>query len=177
MKKYIRYFFCVIMVLVLLNIFSGCDEKEKTENKLVGTWKIESLSTNNNVVNTLLSQLLPSFPFPLNDVTLTFELDKNLTIAYPALEGSKTIKATYAYDNNKLALRFEMIPIPFNAFGIAELENTKLILTQTLPKEIVETIIQYFIKKTPQYTSYLQAILAEIQEDGLKLDIKFIKTN
>ncbi|WP_106829220.1 hypothetical protein [Parabacteroides pacaensis] len=177
MKNYIHYFLFVITSLFLLNAITGCDKKEKTENKVEGTWKIENLSTNSNALNSLLSQLLPSFPIPLNNVTLTFGSDKNLIITYPTLEGSKIIKAAYAYDDKELALRFDMIPIPFNAFGIAELENTKLTLTQTLSKSIVETILQYLIKEIPEYTLYLQAILAEIQEEGLKLDIKFIKSN
>lgn len=175
-KKNIHYVWLLLSVLLLTGTFSACDD-DKPENRLAGTWTMAAISTDNQTLNTLLTQLLPQVQLPLNAITLEFGNEKNLTISYPTSEGIRSIPAAYAYDDKQLALRFDqLLPIPFNAFGIGELTEKKLVLTQTLPKNLVETVLQLISKELPDYTPYFQAVLAELKEKGLKIDLEFART-
>lgn len=177
MKKNIHYVWLLLASLLLMASFSSCDD-DKTENKLAGTWVVNSLATNNQTLNALLGQLLPQYPVPLNSFSLTFGEANSLTISYPTEEGLQSIPAAYAYDDNELALRFDqVVPIPFNACNIAELTDSKLVLTKTVPKNWVEMLVQLLAKELPDYDAYLQAILAEVKDDGLKIDVELIKSS
>lgn len=163
-------FIRVILVFLCLAIAGSCKDDSKPANNLAGTWAIEALSTDNQALNQLLGTLLPSLP--LNQLRLNFGEDRTLLVSYPTPEGEKSIKAAYAYDDTELALRFDdILPIPFNAFGIAELTDTRLVLTRTVSKSIAETIGKLVVGQFPQYAPYITAILAQIDENGLKLEL------
>lgn len=175
-KKNIHYVWLLLTVLLFSGTFSACDD-DKPENRLAGTWVMAGISTDNQTLNNLLTQLLPEIQLSLNAITLKFGNEKNLTISYPTTDGIRSIPAAYAYDDKQLALRFDQVlPVPFNAFGIGELTDSKLVLTQTLPKSLVETVLQLIAKELPDYAPYIQAILAEVKEEGLKVDLEFART-
>ncbi|MCC8171355.1 MAG: hypothetical protein LIP00_06130 [Parabacteroides sp.] len=168
-------FIRVILVFLCLAIAGSCKDDSKPVNKLAGTWTIESISTDNQALNQLLGTLLPSLP--LNQLRLNFGEDQNLLISYPTPEGEKSIKAAYAYDDTELALRFDdILPIPFNAFGIAELTDTRLVLTRPLSRSIAETIGKLVADRFPPYAPYVTAILAQIDEDGFNLELTLVRT-
>lgn len=168
-------FIRVILVFLCLAIAGSCKDDSKPANKLAGTWTVEGLSTDNQPLNQLLGNLLPSLP--LNQLRLNFGEDRNLLITYPTPEGEKSIRAAYAYDDTELALRFDdILPIPFNAFGIAELTDTRLVLTRAVPKNIAETIGKLAADRLPQYAPYITAVLAQIDENGLKLELIWVRT-
>lgn len=167
-------FIRIILVFLCLAMAGSCKDDSKPVNKLAGTWTVESLSTDNQALNQLLGNLLPSLP--LNQLRLNFGEDQNLLITYPTLEGEKSIKAAYAYDDTELALRFDdILPIPFNAFGIAELTGTRLVLTRPVSKSIAQTIGKLAIDRFPSYAPYITAVLAQIDEAGLTLELILVR--
>lgn len=176
MKNGFNYTKRLWITLLCVGLFSACNDNSTPTNQLAGSWSLQAIATNNTLLNQLLETLLPSIPLPLNSIVLNFGEDKNLIISYPTAEGEKTLQAAYAYNDTELALRFDgILPIPFNAFGIQELTDSKLILTQTLSKKEVETLIQLIIKQNPPYETVLTAIATQIEENGLKADLIFAK--
>lgn len=176
MKRNSRTIWLALLICCLAGLISSCDDDDTLPNPFIGTWAVRSLSTDNAALNALLEQLLPVFPVPLDGITLQFDADRNLTVRYPSPDGVRTIRAAYAYDANTLALRFDVLPVPFNAFGIAVLTDTRLVLTARLSRETVEAVIRLLIREYPAYEPYLTPVLAEIDENGLKADFEFIKS-
>lgn len=177
MKKELRIIVSTGVLFLLTSIFHACSDTDVPPNKFIGTWAVQGLTTNNQTLDALLTRLIPAFPVPPEAFNLHFEADKRLTIHYLTPDSIRSIQAAYAFDEHTLALRFDAIPIPFNAFGITESTVSRLILSTTLPRQAVETLITFIIEHEPQYEQVLKAVLAEIREDGLKIDFEFIKTD
>lgn len=171
MKTYL-----LLLTLLFISITS-CKDKEPQVPDITGTWQFAGFNTANNALNKLLENvILPGSGFNPGDIHFVFDADKKLSVILPEDITTPIVIASYAYDNEQLALRFDKFPIPFNAFFIQKLTNSEIILNNTIPGEIIKIIWDIIKDNKPELAPLLEGILAQSTKDGLKVTIILSKS-
>lgn len=178
MKRYLQIVVFLLLTVSLLGTFSGCEDNgEKWLPKLEGDWNIAIVYTDNDVLNEILkTQLLPSLGVNLLAFKIRFTENQMIFRFMPAQSGfpadlPESIAAAYAYDEKQLALCFDVLPIPFNAFDIDKLTNEELALSNTLTKEMLALVIEVVAAEKPELKQTLTAVLGTSMKDGLKISL------
>ncbi|MDL2256238.1 hypothetical protein LJC38_06610 [Parabacteroides sp. OttesenSCG-928-K15] len=161
-----------LMALLTMAFFTACDDDDKNNDQelLQGVWKVESLSTDNTLLNAAMPTVLAMLD--LDQSTFTYGSDGKLAINV-ALAGSDPMQyiASYAYENKQLALSFEALPIPFNAFDVKQLTTTNMTLETTITPQILGALLALVKEAEPQIGATLEALLTSSMTSGLKITI------
>ena len=179
MKDYlnIRIFWAVFLLLQVALTACHDDDKDTHLQNITGTWSVAGVVTDNAALNELLvNVILPSTGIDPSGIKFVFTEDRRLSILLP-VEGSDTITASYAYDDKQLALRFDKLPIPFNAFYIKKLTESELVLNNTLPGEFVEIALVAIKEAKPELAPLLESVLAPSIANGLGITLLFSKSS
>lgn len=160
---------CTVILLVAVAACSNEDKKTQLQ-PIEGLWNVAGLSTGNEQLNGLLKTILPAAGIDPAKISIAFDADKRVTLTIRE-EGSTPIVASYAYDDKQLALRFDQLPIPFNAFYIKKHTVQELILSNTLSGDVLKIILNTLNDTKPELVPVLTPILESSMEKGLEFNI------
>ncbi|MCD8264185.1 MAG: hypothetical protein LUD02_08525 [Tannerellaceae bacterium] len=168
------WFWFLAVTCMLFSACSDDDEKNDKEEKLIeGKWILTGLSTNNEQVNAYLPALLEQYGMNLTLITFTFNGNGYAAITLPVPgEELLVLMPAYAYKNKELAFRFDELPVPFNAFYVPELTETKMELTTVFHPLLLTALIRLIEAEDDELAKQLQGLLSGSMEDGLQLDLR-----
>lgn len=168
--------FLSLMLLVVLPACSDDDDDEQQQTQLVGKWKLAEFTTDNQNLNATIPLLLAQQGIELSQATFTFGTDEVLQIDIPRSEGEAIqVHAAYAYKNNQLALRFDDLPIPFNAFNVNNLTDSQMTLQNKFSALILKAAIKLLETTNPEVVSIVEALLGDSLTNGLDVTIRLTK--
>lgn len=178
MRNYLNIRIFWVVFLLLQVALSGChDDEDIRLQDITGTWNIAGIATDNTVLNELLVNIiLPSTGIDLSGIKFIFTENKRLSIFLP-IEGVEPVTASYAYDNKQLALSFDKLSIPFNAFYIKKLTDAELVLYNTIPGELLKMIWSAIKEAKPELEPLLEKVLAPSIKNGLEVTVMFSKSS
>lgn len=179
MKKQISQVFIILLTITTFGFLSSCDDdkddlKAKQE-MIVGTWKISSISTDNDQLNSLLP-MLPTMGIQIMNSTFLFGEDGtslfNITLtATDKIE----VPAKYNFDGKQLAFALDVLPIPFNAFDVPSITEKNVQLNTQIPASILGIAMEAITKKQPELAAKLQQVLGTSLENGLNITLNLNK--
>lgn len=178
MRNYlnIRIFWAVFLLLQVAFVSCHDDNKNTRLQDITGTWNAAGIVTDNTALNELLFHvILPSTGFDLSGIKFVFMENERLSILLP-VDGTEPVTASYAYDDKRLALRFDKLPVPFNAFYIKKLTDSELVLNNTIPGELMEIVWDVVKETKPELEPLLETVLAPSLKNGLEISIMFSKS-
>lgn len=184
MRRNLHLIVVLLLTVSFLGTFSGCkdDDNKKHLPVLEGNWSIAAFYTDNDNLNEILkTQLLPSLGVNPLAFKVSFTRDQMIVRFMPAESGfpadlPELVAAAYAYDEKQLALRFDVLPIPFNAFDIDKLTNEELALSNTLTNEMLKLAIELVSADNEELKQKLITILGASLKDGLKISVLLKRT-
>lgn len=181
MKKVRSLLGFVMLVAVSVSLFTGCsddDEDSSKNTEIFGNWKITSLATDSEKLNSLLPLMLSGGGIDLYNSTVVFNSDSNVKLTIPATGGAIEEETKYNFNGTQLALSIKILDgLGINAFDVPSYTEQVIVLSRHLTKTELKLLITLVKASDATMGATLEALLESVMESGVTLTINLTKVS